>query len=63
MDDEQMEMLKGKEISISWMDDLLGRQSITGVYSGEEDGQYCVSNFAVGVNKDAKGLIIKEIVN
>lgn len=63
MRDEDMEMLKGKEVSISWMDELLGRQTYTGVYSGEEEGEYCLNNFAVGVRKDAKGLIIKEIVN
>lgn len=63
MTDEEMEMLKGKEISISWMDHLLGRQTVTGVYSGEEDGAYCVSNFAICVSKHSDGLIIKEIVN
>lgn len=63
MTDEEMEMLKGREVSLSWVDELLGRQTVTGIYSGEEDGQYCVSNWGIGVDKHAKGLIVKEIVN
>ena len=58
MDDEKILELTGKQVDITWEDELLGKQEAAGVFMGVSDDGYASLDWGYGVSLKAKGFTI-----